>query len=96
MHYLRFANSKRFVFRNFWESLQAVVHVLEDDITADICDRRQSGTKAADSQVRKRGQEARQIKGSLVNQTTLLHLAGLAEIYQLFGVIVNVSQVSQT
>ena len=65
--------------------------MLEDDITAEIMNR--SGTEASVRKVRERGLEAREIKGKLWNQTTLLHLAGLAEIYQLFGVIVNVSQV---
>ena len=71
--------------------LQVIVHVLEDEITADLLNR--SGTEAADRKTRDRGKEARQMKGLLLNQTTLLHLAGLCEIYQLFGVIVNVSQV---
>ena len=71
--------------------LQPVITVLENDITADILNR--SGTEAADPQIRKRGKEARQIKGELLNQMTLLHLSGLGDIYHLFGVIVNVSQV---
>ena len=71
--------------------LKPVISVLENDITAELQNR--SGCEAANSQVRKRGQEARQMKGALLNQTTLLQLAGLAEIYQVFGVIVNVVQV---
>ena len=89
--YSRFANAKRFVFRNFWEMIKPVISVLESDITAEITNR--SGTEAADPLIRKRGKEAKQIKGLLLNQTTLLQLAGLAEIYQIFGVIVNVAQV---
>ena len=65
--------------------------VLEDDISRDLQNR--SGTEAADKQIRERGKEAREIKGKLYAQSTLLQLAGLCDIYQMFGVIVNVSQV---
>ena len=67
------------------------MRVLEEDITADIQNR--SGLEAADRQIRERGKEAKQIKGILCCQSTLLELAGLCDIYNLFGIIVNVCQV---
>ena len=71
--------------------MKPIISVLDSDIMAEVNTR--SGTEATDSQTRKRGQEARQLKGSILNQSRLLQLAGLAEIYQLFGGIVNMLQV---
>ena len=71
--------------------LKCITSVLEEDITADIQNR--CGLEAADRQIRERGKEAKQIKGILCCQSTLLELAGLCDIYNLFGTIVNVSQV---
>ena len=71
--------------------LKCITSVLEEDITADIQNR--CGAEAADRQIRERGKEAKQIKGILCCQSTLLELAGLCDIYNLFGNIVNVSQV---
>ena len=79
------------VFIHIWKMLKPIISVLEDDISLDLQNR--SGTEAADKQIRDRGKEAREIKGKLFNQSTLLQLAGLCDIYQIFGVIVNVSQV---
>ena len=92
IHY-RFANAKRFVFKSFWEMMKPVISVLDSDILAEVNNR--SGTEAANSQTRKRGQEARQLKGSILNQTRLLQLASLVAIYQIFGAIVNVVQVRE-
>ena len=71
--------------------LKCITSVLEEDITADIQNR--CGAEAADRQIRERGKEAKQIKGILCCQSTLLELAGLCDIYNLLGNIANVSQV---
>ena len=69
---------------------EAVVGVLENEIIEDVQNR--YNLEAADQQIRKRGQEARELKGAFLNQQTILQLAGLTYIYTIFGTLVNISQ----
>ena len=86
----RFANSKRLVFRNLYMMVGPCVGVLEQEIMEAVDNVRQ--LEAADYNVRKRGQTARELKGSFLNQQNLLLLAGLTDIYKIFGDLVNISQ----
>ena len=86
----RFANSKRLVFRNLYMMVGPCVGVLEQEIMEAVDNVRQ--LEAADYDVRKRGQTARELKGSFLNQQNLLLLAGLTDIYKIFGDLVNISQ----
>ena len=69
---------------------EAVVGVLENEIIEDVQNR--YNLEAADQQIRKRGQEARELKGAFLNQQTILQLAGLTDIYNIFGTLVKISQ----
>ena len=86
----RFANSKRLVFRNLYMMVGPCVGVLEQEIMEAVDNVRQ--LEAANNDVRKRGQTARELKGSFLNQQNLLLLAGLTDIYKTFGDLVNISQ----
>ena len=86
----RFANSKRLVFRNLYMMVGPCIGVLEQEIMEEVQNRTELG--AADHDVRKRGQSARELKGAFLNQQNLLLLAGLCDIYQLFGDLVNIAQ----
>ena len=86
----RFANSKRLVFRNLYMMVGPCVGVLEQEIMEAVDNVRQ--LEAANYEVRKRGQTARELKGSFLNQQNLLLLAGLTDIYKIFGDLVNISQ----
>ena len=86
----RFANSKRLVFKNLFLMTEAVVGVLENEIIEDLQNR--YNLEAADQQIRRKGQEARELKGAFLNQQTILLLAGLTDIYNIFGTLVNISQ----
>ena len=86
----RFANSKRLVFRNLYMMVGPCIAVLEQEIMEELQNRTELG--AADYDVRKRGQSARELKGAFLNQQNLLLLAGLCDIYHIFGDLVNISQ----
>ena len=75
-----FANSKRRVFASILSMLKPIVASLVHDILADMKNKR--GCEAANQWVRKKGSEAREMEGRLVNQTTVLLLAGTTDVYQ--------------
>ena len=51
-----------------------------------------SGLEQSIPRLREKGDESAQLRGKLFNQTTLLRLAGVLVIYQIFGTLVNISQ----
>ena len=55
-----------------------------------------SGLEQADAVIRKKGQEARELRGRLLNEETLLFLAGLCDLYEVFGELVNIVQEVRT
>ena len=86
----RFANSKKDVFKNVFLMIKPILAVLEADVMRESTNR--SGLEASDPLIRKRGLKARQLRGSFFNQQTLLLLAGIVDIYLIFGATVNVVQ----
>ena len=82
----RFANSKRGVFLDIFNSLQSIMAVLEADVENMIS--KLNGTE----QEKKKGLEARELKGRLLNKEALLTLAGLCDHYEVFGELVNIVQ----
>ena len=79
----RFANSKRKVFKNIHE-FAPIISCLEHQIMA--------GMGASDSVVREKADKARELKGKILNVNFLLTLSGLVDIYEMFGAIVQVTQ----
>ena len=67
-----------------------IIRVLESDILA--MELNHSGLEAANRNIRTHGEEARQLKGRLLNKSSLIQLAGVTDIYEGFGAIVNISQ----
>ena len=55
-----------------------------------------SGLEQADAKLREKGQKARELRGRLLNQHALLLLAGLCDIYGMFGELVNIVQEVRT
>ena len=82
----RFANSKRKVFKN--------IHHEFAPITCITCLEKQiaSGMISKDIIARDKGINARTLKGKILNVDFLLCLSGLVDIYEQFGVIVQVTQ----
>ena len=86
----RFANSKRRVFQNILLMIAPVLSVLEADILA--AEKNRSGLEAANSKLREKGTNARELKARICNQQFLLQLAGVSDIYEQFGKIINIAQ----
>ena len=86
----RFANSKRFVFLNVLRMLPALIRVLETDIARAEANKHQ--LEASDPYIQQKGAESRELRGKFFNQEILLLLAGVSDIYMLYGTLVCVSQ----
>ena len=68
--------------------------VLESDIEKMISNH--SGLEQADPIIREKGRKARELKGRLFNEEALLLLAGLCDLYEVFGELVNIVQEVRT
>ena len=86
----RFANSKRKVFKNCFLMLGPIVSCLEEQVLA--AERNRSQLEAANSRIREKGDKARQLRGKLFNKKFVLLLAGVSDIYEMFGVAVQITQ----
>ena len=86
----RFANSKRKVFKNIHYQFAAIISCLDDQVKAGVQNR--SGCEASDTRVREKADKAMELKGKILNLSFLLNLSGLVDIYEQFGVIVQVTQ----
>ena len=79
-----FANSWMQVYINIHNEFPAIITCLEDQIMDAVKD---SGAKT-----REKGDQAREIKGKILNVHFLLNLSGLADAYGQFGGVINVGQ----
>ena len=70
-------------------NLEPVLYVLETDIENAAANR---GCEAKVRTLQDKGKEAREIRGKLRNQETVLQLTGVTDIYALYGKLVNVAQ----
>ena len=86
----RFANSKRKVFKNIHSQFGPIIACLEEQIEAGRQNR--SGLEAANTQVRNKADKAKELHGKILSLEFLLTLSGLADIYEQFGVVVQISQ----
>ena len=86
----RFANSKRKVFLNIHHQFAPIITCLDDEIDAGV--RNMSGLEASDYKVREKADKAKELKGRIMNVLFLFTLSGLVDIYEQFGVIVQVTQ----
>ena len=86
----RFANSKRKVFKNIHHQFAPIISCLEAQISAGKENR--SGLEAANTQVRNKGDKAAELHGKILSLDFLLTLSGLADIYDQFGAVVQVTQ----
>ena len=86
----RFANSKRKVFKNIHHQFAPIITCLEQQMKAGRENR--SGLEAANTQVRTKADKATELHGKVLSLDFLLTLSGLADIYEQFGVIVQVTQ----
>lgn len=82
-HTVRFANSVRLVFVNIREDFQAIVSCLRDIHRHSCNGHAQDREKAAD---------ASRILNIIVNKKFCLFLSGIADIYDVFGILVNICQ----
>ena len=87
----RFANSKFLVFLKMLRNLEPVLFVLETDIERATANKN-NGCEATVSSLQERGKVAREIRGRLRNQETLLQLSGVTDIYSLYGKLINIAQ----
>ena len=65
--------------------IESLMYAIETDIMKMLDDHYQ--LKAADAMIRKRGNDAKELKGSFFNQHTICLLAGLVDIYSIFGTL---------
>ena len=79
------ANSRRFIYINLRNDIPAIKSCLEDKQLAHLKD-------PSDSRKKERSQQAKQMSGRIFNVNFLLTLAASADIYNLYGVIINVVQ----
>ena len=86
----RFANSKRKVFKNIHHQFAPIITCLEEQIEAGRQNR--SGLEAPNTHVRNKADKAIELHGKILRLDFLLTLSGLADIYDQFGVIVQVTQ----
>lgn len=64
--------------------LPAILAVLEEDVARAAVNKSKV--------VKEKGDEAAEMRGRLYNRTALLRLAGTVDIYQMFGLLVNICQ----
>ena len=86
----RFANSKRKVFKNIHHQFAPIISCLEDQI--EMGKQNRSGLEAANTQVRNKADKAKELHGKILSLDFLLTLSGLADIYDQFGCIVQITQ----
>ena len=86
----RFANSKRKVFKNIHYQFAPIITCLEDQVKAGEDNR--INLEAANTEVRKKADKAKELHGKILNLDFLLILSGLADIYEKYGHIVQVTQ----
>ena len=86
----RFANSKRKVFKNIHYQFGPIITCLEDQIKAGEDNRK--NLEAANTDIRKKADKAKELVGKILNLEFLLLLAGLADIYEKYGHIIQVTQ----
>ena len=77
------------MFLNIFNSIQSILAVLESDVAKMI-------SEPGDAGIKKKGQEARELRGRLFNVESLLLLAGLCDLYIVFGDLVNIVQEVRT
>ena len=77
------------MFLNIFNSIQSILAVLESDVAKMI-------SEPGDAGMKKKGQEARELRGRLFNEESLLLLAGLCDLYIVFGDLVNIVQEVRT
>ena len=81
----RFANSKRYVFINFITDIKMILSCLDKEHQ----DSRKDG---ATTKERKKGSDAAALKGKIHNMKFMLRLSGEADIYNQYGIIINILQ----
>ena len=86
----RFANSKRKVFKNIHYQFGPIITCLDDQIKAGEDNRK--NLEAANTDIRKKADKAKELVGKILNLEFLLLLAGLADIYEKYGHIIQVTQ----
>ena len=79
----RFENSRRQVYVNIHHEFPAIMTCLEQQIHEE---------EFESAKAREKGDKAKELKGKIFNVRFLLTLSGLADIYEQFGIIVNISQ----
>ena len=86
----RFANSRRKVYLNIHHQLAPIMTCLNNFIEA--AERNRVNLEASNSKAREKGDSAKELKGKILNVHFLLLLSGLADVYDQYGVVVNVAQ----
>ena len=84
----RFANSKRRVYQIILDQFPAIMACLEQYILEG--ERNRSGLEASNKDIRDKADKASELKGKILNAEFLLLLAGLSDIYEEFGAVVQV------
>ena len=82
----RFANSKRHVYKIIHHEFAPIITCLEAAVT------NRSGEETSNARIREKGDEARTLKGKILNVDLLLLLSGLVDLYEQFGVIAQYTQ----
>lgn len=85
----RFANSKRLVYQIILDQFPAIMGCLQHYIAEGESNRR--GLEASNRDVRDKADKAMELKGKIFNVEFLLLLAGLSDIYEQFGAVVQVN-----
>ena len=80
----RFANSIRLVVINLRLDFEAVILCLQKI--------EESFAKSSDSKEVEKRNDAKRLRGAMVNKRFCLHLSGVADVYDIFGVLVNYVQ----
>ena len=85
----RFANSKRRVYQLILDQFPAIMSCLQHYILEG--EKNRSGLEAANRDIRDKADKAMELKGKILNVDFLLLLAGLSDIYEQFGAVVQVT-----
>ena len=85
----RFANSKRLVYQIILDQFPAIMACLQHYILEG--ERNRSGVEASNRDIRDKADKAMELKGKIFNVEFLLLLAGLSDIYEQFGAVVQVN-----
>ena len=84
----RFANSKRLVYQIILDQFPAIMACLQHYIIEG--ERNRSGLEASNRDIRDKADKALELRGKIFNVEFLLLLAGLSDIYEQFGAVVQV------